>query len=159
MNLPRSHVANCMHEDDFSKTFMFSIHQMFFLVQKHLEHVLSKHKSLSFSQFLILVGFHCEDEHAVSQASIADRLHLTEATVSRHISTLVKAGFLSRTEDKANRRKHSIAITAQGMKAFKKTADLIHAELDIIFSPIKERDRTLIMENFSAVLNQLLGKK
>jgi DNA-binding MarR family transcriptional regulator len=121
--------------------------------------MLSKKKSLSFSQFLILVGFHCGNESTGSQSAIAERLHLTEATVSRHISTLVELGFLSRAEDKTNRRKHVIVITAKGKNAFKKSAELIHKELDAIFSSIKEKDRTNIMKNFSAVLIKLLGKK
>ena len=157
--MPMSHMENCDFDNDFSKTFMFSLHEMYFLVQKRLEHVLAKRKSLSFSQFLILVGFECSHDAVVSQSIIADRLNLTEATVSRHISTLVEQGLLSRTEDKANRRKHIIAITTKGASTFKKTAAIIHAELDTVFSSITEKDRKNIMKNFSTVLNQLLGKK
>jgi len=153
------HAENCDFENDFSKTFMFSLHQMYFLVQKHLEHVLAKRKSLSFSQFLILVGFLCRNESSVSQSAIAERLNLTEATVSRHISTLVEAGLLSRAEDKANRRKHIIEITSKGKNAFKKSADIIHKELDDIFSSIQEKDRISIMKTFSHILIKLLGKK
>jgi DNA-binding MarR family transcriptional regulator len=159
MKTPMSRMENCDFENDFSKTFMFSLHQMYFLVQKHLEHVLSKHKSLSFSQFLILVGFHCEENTAVSQLAIAERLNLTEATVSRHISTLVEQGLLSRSEDKANRRKHVIGMTTKGKNAFKKSAQVIHKELDDIFSSIQMKDRISIMKNFSQILTRLLGKK
>jgi DNA-binding MarR family transcriptional regulator len=159
MKMPVSHGHGFPLTEDFSKSFMFSIHQMFFLVEKRLEHILSKRKSLSFSQFLILVGFHCEESAGISQSVVAERLHLTEATVSRHITTLVEQGLLSRMEDKANRRKHIIAITSKGKAAFKKTGAIVHKELDSIFSPIKEKDRANIMKNFSAVLDQLLSKK
>lgn len=144
---------------EFSKGFMYSIHQMYFLVQKHLEQALAKSKQISFSQFMILIGFQCSESAQVSQASIAEYLYLTEATVSRHISTLVDLGLLSRTEDTANRRKHIIRITAKGKKAFEGARSIIDSELESIFDSIKEKDRAGIMKNFSHVLTTLLAKK
>lgn len=154
-----THADNCECEHDFSKNFMYSIHKLVFLTQKHLEHVLSKRKSLSFSQFMILVGFTCSEDGNVSQSEIADRLNLTEATVSRHITSLVASGHLSRTEDKQNRRKHIIAITAKGKKAFTMTGHIIEKELDSIFSPVKEKDRMTILKNVSIVVGELLTRK
>lgn len=147
------------HQHDFSKSFMYSIHQMYFLVQKHLEHSLLKSKSISFSQFMILVGFHCSLELPVSQSLIAERLYLTEATVSRHVSTLVSLGLLSRTDDKENRRKHIINITTKGKKVFESAQKIIDKELNSIFSVIKESDRKNIIKNFNGVLSALLIKK
>lgn len=150
---------NLVCEKDFSKSFMYSIHQMYFLVQKHLEQSLLKAKSISFSQFMILVGFHCSPELQVSQSLIAERLYLTEATVSRHVSTLVSLGLLSRMDDKDNRRKHIIKITTKGKKIFDIAQSVIDKELKSIFSAIKEKDRESIMKNFSGVLSVLLKKK
>ncbi len=147
------------HKHDFSKGFMYSVHQMYFLVQKHLEHALLKSKSISFSQFMILVGFHCSNSGPVSQSAIAEQLYLTEATVSRHISTLVKMGLLSRTEDKKNRRKHIIKVTTKGTKSFDSARTIIDKELQAIFSVIKEKDRKSITKNFDQVLSNLLTKK
>jgi MarR family transcriptional regulator, organic hydroperoxide resistance regulator len=159
MNMSVSRMDLCIPTDDFSKSFMFSIHQMCFLVQKHLDHVLLKKKSLTFSQFIILVSFKCSPTGETSQSDIAERLNLTEATVSRHISTLVQEGFLSRAEDKSNRRKHVISITAKGKRVFATAAGHIDKELNTILSPINQKDRANIMENFAAVLELLLGKK
>ena len=151
--------ATLVHQNDFSKSFMYSIHQMYFLVQKHLEQSLLKSKSISFSQFMILVGFHCSLELPVSQSLIAERLYLTEATVSRHVSTLVSLGLLSRTDDKENRRKHIINITTKGKKVFESAQKIIDKELNSIFPAIKEKDRESIMKNFNGVLSILLSKK
>lgn len=150
---------NLEKKPDFSKSFMYSIHQMYFLVQKHLEHSLLKSKQISFSQFMILVGFRCSESSQVSQSAIASQLYLTEATVSRHISTLVNMDLLSRAEDKDNRRKHIIKITPKGTKAFKTASKVIDTELHLIFSNIKEKDRENIMKNFDNVLASLLTKK
>lgn len=146
-------------EDDFSKSFMYAIHQTYFLVQKHLEHILLKRKSLSFSQFFILVGFTCSPNKPVSQSLIAERLHLTEATVSRHITTLVDLGFLSRSEDAANRRKHIILITKKGTQAFQAASKVIDKELESIFSSIPTKDRTNIIKNFYTIITTLRSTK
>lgn len=154
-----THCAPMPEMQDFSKSFMYSMHQMYFLVQKRLEGLLAEKKSLSFSQFMILVGFHCSSHEPVSQSVIAERLYLTEATVSRHISTLVTLGYLKREEDKQNRRKHIISITLLGTKAFKQASKYIEKELETTFACIKEKDRANIMKNFSHVLTYLLTKK
>ncbi|MCX6756807.1 MAG: MarR family transcriptional regulator [Candidatus Nomurabacteria bacterium] len=108
---------------------------------------------------MILVGFHCSLELPVSQSLIAERLYLTEATVSRHVSTLVSLGLLSRTDDKENRRKHIINITTKGKKVFESAQKIIDKELNSIFSVIKESDRKNIIKNFNGVLSALLIKK
>jgi len=144
---------------DFSKSFMYSVYQLQFLVAKRLEQVLLKEKTVSFSQFMILVGFECSDKGTVSQSDIAENLNLTEATVSRHVSVLVKSGLLVQTLDAKNRRKRIITMTTQGKAAFVKANRIVTRELASLFSVISPTDRTNIMKNFSLVLPQLLTKK
>jgi len=108
---------------------------------------------------MVLVGFQCSATGPVSQTAIAEQLHVTEATVSRHISTLVALGYLSRVENKENRRKHIITITAKGRKAFEQARTIIEHELHIIFDVIKDSERKGIMKNFTTVLSNLLIKK
>lgn len=149
---------------NFSKSFMYSIHQMYFLVQKHLEHSLLKKKELTFSQFMIFVGCSsCAIEKnkttPVSQSEVAERLFLTEATVSRHVTTLVELGYLSKKADISNGRKHSITITPAGLKKFKQAEKIISVQLESIFTVINQSNRTLIIKNFEKVLSQLLSKK
>ncbi len=107
---------------------------------------------------MILIGFRCSCDQPVSQSAIAEKLYLTEATVSRHISTLVNLGLLARKEDTVNRRKHIITVTPKGNKAFDTAHTIVDQELASIFSIIKEKDRKHIIENFEQVL-LLLGKK
>lgn len=141
---------------DWSKSFMYSIHQTYFLVQKRLEQKLLKVANISFSQFLILLPLHCKDK--ASQADIAEFLHLTEATVSRHINGLVKEGIISRKEDPNNRRKHILTLTAKGTKDFVDAHKKIETELAEIFKVIPEKHRTLMTRSFDDVLKILLSK-
>jgi DNA-binding MarR family transcriptional regulator len=138
---------------------MYSIHQLHGLVQKHLEQTLVKEKAISFSQFMVLVGFACKEKSPLSQATIAEYSNLTEATVSRHITTLVSLGFLSKEENNENRRKFQITITRKGVLAFKKAEEILDRELVNIFSEINEKDSNHIMKNFNKVITLLLSKK
>ncbi len=138
---------------------MYSIHELHGLVQKHLEQTLTKEKAISFSQFMVLIGFACEEESPLSQTAIAEYSNLTEATVSRHITVLVSLGYLSKEENKENRRKHRITITKKGLAAFTKAEQIIDKELLTIFSPISEKDKTNIMKNFNSTITLLLSKK
>ena len=140
---------------------MYSIHQTYFLVQKRLEQKLLEIKGITFSQFLILLPLHCKErakEHA-SQADIAEFLHLTEATVSRHISSLEKDKMLTRKEDPENRRKHMLELTTKGAEEFSRAHKIIETELKSIFEVIPTGDRTQIIHTFDIVLKKLLSKK
>ena len=136
---------------------MYQIHQTYFFAQKRLEHKLLLAKGVTFSQFLILFGLQCKE--ASSQTEVAQFLHLTEATVSRHLATLEKGKYLTRKEDPNNRRKHVLALTAKGQKAFAKAHGVIENELKDIFGPIPKKDRALIADAFEQVLAKLLQKQ
>ncbi len=138
---------------DWSKSFMYSIHQTYFLVEKRLEHKLHDANGITFSQFLILLGLHC-NEHT-SQAAIADFLYLTEATVSRHITQLEKDKYLTRKEDPNNRRKHILTMTALGNRVFTNAHTIIERELKDIFDVIPVANRALITKTFEGVIVKL----
>lgn len=145
------------HDDlDWSKSFMYAIHQTYFLAEKRLEHKLHEAGGISFSQFLILLGLHCKEK--TSQSGIAQFLYLTEATVSRHITALQKEKYLTRREDPENRRRHILAMTPHGAKVFADAHAIIERELKQIFTVIPAKDRSLIMASFKSVINQLKHK-
>lgn len=145
----------------FSKSFMYNVHQMYFLVQKHLEKKLLKSKTLSFSQFLVLVCFvdcrNTQDKNMQTQANVAKKMHLTEATVSRHIEKLKKLKFLVKKQDEHNKTKHIIELTQKGKTEFGKSQKIIEGELEEIFNVIKISDRKNIIQNFDKVLQKLSG--
>jgi DNA-binding MarR family transcriptional regulator len=132
---------------------MYTLHETYFLVEKRLEKTLGSSGGITFSQFLILLPLHCNAE--ASQSDVAEFLHLTEATVSRHIMTMAKEGLLTKKEEKGNRRKHVLALTAKGAAAFKKAHQVIEKELKDIFAVVEEKDRTKISEVFDSVLATL----
>ncbi len=137
---------------DWSKSFMYRLHEAYFLIEKRLTQCLDDAGEITFSQFLILVPLHCKGK--LSQSEIATFLHLTEATVSRHITGLVNAKLLQRKEDKTNRRKYILTITAKGGKAFDRAQHLIDTELKKIFAVIPQTQRADLAHIFDLVLKE-----
>lgn len=135
---------------------MYSIHQTYFLIEKRLEHRLHDDHGITFSQFLIMLGLHCNTR--TSQSAIANFLYITEATVSRHITQLEKAKLLTKKEDPENRRKHILTMTPKGTLAFTKAHTLIEAELKFVFGEIPTENRHLIEEIFDGIITRLSHK-
>lgn len=103
---------------------------------------------------MVLLALNCKQ--APSQSAIAEFLHLTEATVSRHINALAKAGYVTRKEDPENRRKHILTLTPKGTRAFESAQHIIEYELKNIFEVIPLNDRTHITNAFEKVMKKLL---
>jgi DNA-binding MarR family transcriptional regulator len=146
-------MPNTNDDLDWSKSFMYAIHQTYFLAEKRLEHRLLTAKGITFSQFLILLAIHCK-KHP-SQRVVADFLYLTEATVSRHVFALEQIGLLSRESATDNRRQNILSMTQKGATAFAAAHKIIDAELNTIFSSIPKKDRALIMQAFQGVIKVL----
>ncbi len=142
---------------DWSKSFMYKIHQTHFLVEKRIEHRLSVAKKITFSQFLILLAI--DQQKNASQSNIAEFLDLTKATVSRHVNALVRGKYVSLKEDQKNRRKHVLGLTAKGATSFAAAQGVIETELKNIFEVIPAKDRSVIMKAFDNVLAKLLQQK
>lgn len=138
---------------DWSKSFMYSLHQTYFLAEKRLEHKLAGAHGITFSQFLILLGIHCKKRP--SQSAIADFLFLTEATVSRHIAALMRDRYITSTIDPENRRRHVLDITPLGNRAFSAAHAIIENDLKNIFDVIPRDHRAEITKAFKLVITKL----
>lgn len=147
------------HDEKFNGGLMHVVHQLYFSVQKHLEHALSLDKGLSFSQFIILVGFSCSSDSHLTQARLAEYLMLTEATVSRHIRILVAKKFLHKEREGADKKSYKLSLSPLGKKVFTRAKKIIKKELDICFAHVSDRDREIIISNFTKSISILHLKK
>lgn len=145
--------------DDFNGGFMHVIHQLYFAIQKRLENVLSQQNELSFSQFMILVGFFCREESPLTQSKLAERLMLTEATVSRHIRILVAKKFLYKQKDSDNKKSYNLTLTAEGNAAYISAKKIIMQELDTSFAHIQDSEKKIIINTFTTTIHLLHQKK
>lgn len=128
-------------------------------IQKHLEHLLASQGEISFSQFLILVGFSCDAHEKVTQAKLAEYLLLTEATVSRHVGVLVAKKLLTKERDSVNKKIYNLKLTKEGSRIFENSKKIITEELETIFADISEKDKKTSMQNFTSIITLLHKKK
>lgn len=143
-------------EPDFAKMFLYSIHQVYVLVQKHMEKSLNAAKALSFSQFWVLVCFiDCKDETNQTAVEVAKRMNITEATLSRHIDRLIKLKLIQKKRDPQNGRKFLIHLTDKGKDKFYETKKIIDKELQKIFNVVDVGNRKKAIEAFDQILKNL----
>ena len=142
----------------FSQSLMYQIHTMTFLSERMFEKKLSKNSPLSFSQFVILMGINCQEFGSTNQTTLADFLHMTEATISRHIKILCQEGLLCREASIANKKTKLLTLTDLGAKAFDKTHSIIKKEIDSIFSSLKEIEKNNLAHYFERLVATLLKK-
>lgn len=146
-------------KQNFSESLMYQLHESVFLIEKRLEKKLSLISPLSFSQFVILMGVTCKGSDVGGQSSLADFLHMTEATVSRHISKLSKDGFLVKISNPVNKKEKNLVLTDDGQKKFNKAQRELKRELDRVFAPLPDRDQKKIISSMTLLTTSLLKEK
>jgi DNA-binding MarR family transcriptional regulator len=90
-----------------------------------------------------------------SQADIAEHLFLTQATVSRHIRTLIANGLLVKKINPRSKRECILTITLKGRKEMARARDIVEQEMKNIVAPIRSADRMLLLKVFRSLLTTL----
>jgi DNA-binding MarR family transcriptional regulator len=147
-------------KENFPKAYLYSLHQIYILVQKHMEKKLGKENkksgNLTFSQFWVLVCFiDCQNQDEQTASVVAKKMHISEATLSGHIERLLKQKLIIKKVDKNNRRKSIITLTEKGNTAFKNSKKVIEDELDKIFNVVNKSDREKVLDAQSEILKKL----
>ncbi len=134
---------------------MYALHVLHSELEKRIEATLSKKEDLSLSQYLVLVGFASGDSSSLSQAKLAERLRLTEATVSRHIGILITKKLLMRKKEANNKKSYSLSLTPLGVSVFQKTEATILEAIESHFSILNNQEKTETTNSLKKVLGKL----
>jgi DNA-binding MarR family transcriptional regulator len=135
------------------KSLLYAIHQSHFLIEKRLAERLAEAGRISFSQFMVLSGIACCAKR--SQSDIAEYLFLTEATVSRHVRTLIAGGLLTKKVNPKSKREFILSITTKGRREMERVRDVVEREIESIVSPLRTSDRDALMQAMSSLLSSL----
>jgi DNA-binding MarR family transcriptional regulator len=142
--------------ESFPYTFLYFFHQIYFSLGKYFEKKFSDAKLITFSQFWVIhCLLECEVTRQNSQKAIADIMHVSEATVSKHIEKLVKLGVLKRKIDKENRRKNLLEITKKGEDIYKESRKILDHELKNIFSQVKKTSEIEVINVFKNIIKKI----
>jgi DNA-binding MarR family transcriptional regulator len=154
----KNYSTHCKDIEDFPGGFMYSIHMLYVTLQKRLEHVLLQHGKLSFSQFLVLMPFTDPNCPPITQARLAECLLITEATVSRHVTSLLAKKFLVRKHTGENKKAYALSVTKEGNAAISEAKVLIQQELQQAFLLIDEKTQTKITNLFLQTVDEITKK-
>ncbi len=155
-------MINTQH--NFAESLMYQLHESVFLIEKRLGKKLASFSPLTFSQFVILMGIICQEE-AGDQSSLARFLHITEATVSRHISKLSNDGFIvkksisknvSTGNVAASKKSRKVILTDKGQVTFLQAQKVLKSELADIFLPLSNIDQQRIVTSMTVLTTSLL---
>ncbi len=92
-----------------------------------LETVLSNGPDLSARQLAILMTVYL-DGRSHTVRSLAAKLNVTKAVISRALDTLTRYGFVERAPDLRDKRSVIVNRTPGGIRYLQRFADIIHAE-------------------------------
>jgi DNA-binding MarR family transcriptional regulator len=95
-----------------------------------------------------------EDDGSCPGRQLAERVGISEATVSRAVDGLVERGYVSRVEDPTDRRVRRVAITEQGGEAVGRIASARMEGLRAFSAGLSTKER----RKLDAALNELFER-
>lgn len=103
--------------------------------------------------------FVVKDLEGASQKEIADRLHVTPASLAMSLKRLQKGGFLKRAVDKNDQRINKIQLTAKGLRAIK-ICHLQMMQLDVrMLKGLSEQEQDQLSGYLSRIYDNLTAIK
>lgn len=107
-------------------------------------------QGLTGREFMVLT--HVGEEEALSQQELSHRLGLDPTTVVGLVDRLEDRALLSRTRDRADRRRYVLALTADGRKVLRKAAVAAgQAEAEVL-APLSAAEQAAVRAHLVAVL-------
>ena len=131
---------------------ILKIHKFVFLIEKGLDRKLHSAIGLSFSQCMILV--HIAHNPEISQRHVACERDITAAAVSRHIEALESLGFISREDNRVNKREHVLHITLSGKDIVDHAEKVIEQEVEFFSEYLEKKER----DSFSFLCDKLISR-
>lgn len=103
-----------------------SLHRLEFILQHKSDALLRDGLGVGFGQIQIMQALH--PSSLTTQRSLAQKLHQTEANISRQLRLLKKKGLVSINKGKKDKRRRDVALTAQGSKTYAKAERILAAQ-------------------------------
>lgn len=95
----------------------------------------------------------------VTVSDIARAIRLSKSSATQLIDRLVKAGFVSRREDTADRRVIRLSITGDGERHVRAMRAHVLKQMEVLFSDVSDRDVRELTRILTVVAETLNNKK
>jgi DNA-binding MarR family transcriptional regulator len=125
------------------------------LVSRWIERLLARHDPpLTVAQYLALRAI---DREGVSGSELARRTGVSGPAVSQLLAALDDAGLVRRQEVAADRRRHTLALTAKGERAFRAAEALLREQLAAVLAPLPRPEADALARLLPRVEAELSG--
>lgn len=142
--------------DGTDRDFRRLVHNIFAFMARH-ESIRDGHArqiGLAGIEYTILISIgHLGLDGDVNVKTIADHLHMSGAFVTTVTSKLQTLGLIEKTQDSADRRRISLAITEKGKAMLRKLAPYQREINDVEFSPLSREDFQIISRILEALID------
>lgn len=105
----------------------FSLHALTARLDRSADRILRTEAAISYSRFLVL--FMVRDLGTTTQRALAERLGVTEPSVSRMTASLAQDGLLLAASPKTGGNRRSVSLTARGKALVHRCYDLLEGRL------------------------------
>ena len=96
------------------------------------------HSQITIDQVLVLRVI--LEEKSISQVEIGELLFRDHASITRMVNLMVENGYIQRKEDKNDRRKHQLLVTAKGKRTVDKLTPIVKSNRSTALKGISEKE-------------------
>jgi len=111
---------------------------------------------LSATQFMVI---NVVPREGITLSSLARRLNLSPATLSKTVDSLEERGFLRRRKSKEDARRVDILATAEGERMQNAASGAFHEAMAILFTKMSGKDRSALVRGLEQLVQISQGSQ
>jgi DNA-binding MarR family transcriptional regulator len=127
-----------------------SLHRLEFILQHQSDLILRDSIGVGFGQVQIMQALH--RSVPLSQRALAQKLHQTEANVSRQLRLLKRKGLAAIAKNKKDKRLREISLTNKGNKTYTKAEKILVGQHKELLKLLNKKE----VQDFDRVVSHLL---
>ncbi|MCB1153118.1 MarR family transcriptional regulator [bacterium] len=145
-----------LHGPELGYDLLSALRKIVSYISEHSKRI-KRESGLTVPQLMVLKTIGDLRHEQVTIHAVADTVHLTDATVSRIVERLVRAGNVIRERDKQDRRKVCLTLSEAGMAKYRSMPTPLHEDFLIRFAELEAAKRAEIMACLES-LAELMGE-
>jgi DNA-binding MarR family transcriptional regulator len=148
-------ISHCrmVEQNTLSWQLIGAMHHLVHVLDLQAEKILSQSTGLSFAQFQLLMML--ESAPGSCQREIADCFGLTQAGVSKQVSSLEKLGVISRSIITDNRRQKVLTITPKGKASMRTAINLLEPYVEELFSSVSSAQQKQFLSSCHTIIEDI----
>jgi MarR family transcriptional regulator, repressor for mepA len=129
-----------------------TLNRLVFILEKRSDEALQAELGIGYSQFKVLQVLN--GQQGILQKDIAEKLHQTEASVSRQVHLLVAKGLIEARINPENRRQREVMLTVPGKQCIIDGIEIIDGAQATVFGSLGYHEQKVLAELAERLLSK-----